>query len=289
MFSTILVPIDGSEYSARILWQIKRLAMHEATSVELFTAVVPILESWRERQEDRQDRSERHPTLRLQDAQRNLDKLVEGLTKEGIKASARVERGHAADLILRRAEETGAQLVAVATHGRSGPGLWLRGSVTQRLLQHCPVPVLCLNPHAEEQEIQGVLFKHILVPLDGSSRSAQVLPLAQEFAKIHESELVLHAVGATPPDNPVNDGMLDYLERLQQKIEEAGCKARVRVDFGAPAKEILEAVDSEKIDLVVIGTHGQSGLEKWVMGSVTEKILRRCPTPLLVKRTAQLT
>jgi len=286
VFSRILVPLDGSDYSSRILWQIKRLAMREDTSVELLTVVVPILESWRERQGDRADRSERHPTLRLNEAKRHLEELAEGLRAEGIQATARVEHGHAADAIVRRAEGIDANLVAVATHGRSGPSLWLRGSVTQRVLEHCPVPVLCLNPQAEEQAAEGVLFKRILVPLDGSSRSAQVIPIAQGFAKIHDAELVLHAVGATPIDNPVNDGMVDYLERLQLKLQGEGANARVRTDYGNPAKEILTAVEEEKIDLVVIGTHGQSGLEKWVMGSVTEKILRHCPAPLLVRRTA---
>ena len=200
MFSRILVPLDGSEYSSRILWQIKRLAMREDTSVELLTVVVPILESWRERQGDRVDRSERHPTLRLNEAKRHLEELAAGLQAEGIQASARVEHGHAADAIVRRAGEIDAELVAIATHGRSGPSLWLRGSVTQRVLEHCTVPVLCLNPRAEEQAAEGVLFKRILVPLDGSSRSAQVIPLAQGFAKIHDSELVLHAVGA--PQGP---------------------------------------------------------------------------------------
>ncbi|MEZ6185643.1 MAG: universal stress protein [Planctomycetota bacterium] len=286
MFSKILVPLDGSDHSAQIVWQVKRLALAEQSEIELFTAVVPILESWRERHDDRKDRDERHPTLRLQEAERHLEALAQTLRDAGLTAHARVERGHASDSILRRAEEIQASLIAVATHGRSGPSLWLRGSVTQRLLQHSGVPVLVLNPSAKEEAAEGVLFKRVLVPLDGSTRSAQVLPLAQQFATAHQAELVLHAVGATPVDNPVNDGMVDYLERLQQKLADAGANARVRADYGDPAKEILTAVEDEQIDLVVIGTHGQSGLEKWVMGSVTEKVIRRCPTPLLVQRTA---
>ena len=76
-------------------------------------------------------------------------------------------------------------------------------------------------------------------------------------------------------------------ERLAQRLAGSGLPVRTRVDVDAvPANAILDAVRLESADLVAMTTHGATGLERWVFGSVAEKVLRACPVPLLVKRTA---
>jgi nucleotide-binding universal stress UspA family protein len=285
----ILVPLDGSDLSAEVVWQVRRLLLGFEAEVELYTVVVPILESWRERQEDRPDRESRHLDLRVEDARRHLKKAGKHLAEAATRVVHEVEIGDAADMILRRAARTHPSLIAMATHGRSGPSRWVRGSVAQRVLRESPAPILMVNP-AWRDEVQGIHFRRILVPIDGSERSASILPLVVEFAKVFEAEVILQRVWVPPtPDSAEAEReMASRLEPTRAELEEAGLVVRVRAGAGRPAAEILDAAEEEDVDLVAMSTHGSSGPARWFYGSVTEKVLRRCSRPLLVKRTVAL-
>lgn len=145
------------------------------------------------------------------------------------------------------------------------------------------------------------MFEKILVPLDGSPLAEQALPLACETAKHFNSELILMRVlvpenlvvasptmGALYPELPVEQAEFEraeaeaYLARVRQKCEMARIASNVEVFEGAPAEMIIEAAKRTGADLIVMSTHGRSGLSRLVYGSVAEAVLRGGRIPLLL-------
>ena len=186
---------------------------------------------------------------------------------------------------------------------RAGPSAtrWIRGSVTERVLRNCPTPLLIT--HEQPEGTQALAFKRILVPLDGSERAGEVLPLAISVARAFAAEiLLLRASDAhhftlaeflTPPAErgpiPTTSKHLERdLLQAKKRVEEAGVPVRLLTAFGDPADEILRSAEDEQADLIALTTHGRSGWDRWVFGSVAEKVLRAWPRTVLVLRNRPL-
>jgi len=280
MLKRVLVPHDGSATSASILAHVRRLTLGHKTEVILLRVV------------------EHGPDLdpRRQMAAADLSEVVKALEAEGLHSSHRIYDGDPAEQILVAAEELQPELLAMSTHGRSGLTRLLRGSVAERVLRHCPVPVLLCNPNTTDLPA----FGRILVALDGSKRAELAMPLVQELARRDSSTVVLFTIEAAlysdegeghkqdPEDVWTEDHLkerLAFLEGPRDQLHAAGIATECLTAHGVPAHEILEA--AEKVDLVVMTTHGRSGPSRWLLGSVAETVARSCPRPLLVVRTGE--
>jgi len=275
MAEAILIPLDGSELAERALAPARRLlgADGEAVLVRVVEETPPSEE------EDALDAAEAY----LKDVRTRL---------EGAGARVRatlVRRGDPAEQVLAAVDESGAAFVAMGTHGRSGVARLVRGSVAERVLRHCPVPLLLVNPHAAPAATGT--FERILAPLDGSETAAAVLPTVARVAKAFGALVTLLRVEPflySPVPSPVLESMWEpakvaaTLEPSRQRLEEQGVEARVEARYGVESAEILAA--AEYSDLVVMSTHGRSGLSRWWFGSVAEQVLRHCSRPLLVQR-----
>ncbi len=293
MINKILIPLDGSELSDRVLVSVRRLLLDlEGADVELFHVIQPLTrpeEEWGESQGAAQSAL----ALCKETAQLHLDRVQARLAKDGIKCSVRVDTGDPAATILARIEEFQASLVTMATHGRTGVERWVRGSVAERILRRCPVPLLLCNPVAAQGEAQGGLIRKILVPLDGSERSARILPLVKSFAHHYGSQVHLMRVataqstgeGSTPTLPITSAEALASLEPYAEAFRSADVGVRCSSPAArSPAEVVLETVENDATDLVAMTTHGYSGIDRWIFGSVAEKIMRHCPCPLLVQR-----
>jgi nucleotide-binding universal stress UspA family protein len=143
------------------------------------------------------------------------------------------------------------------------------------------------------------MFQHILVPLDGSSRAEQALPLAAHIARRTGGTITLLQVIPHESGNTIyaysRAGVLadefqialmqearGYLERIAHTEPLAGIGVQTRVTINFPVQEILSYAESEHADLIVLCRHGFTGLKRWVMGSVAQKIVRHSPVPVLV-------
>lgn len=138
------------------------------------------------------------------------------------------------------------------------------------------------------------MYDRILVPTDGSEGAALAFDHAVDLASQSDAELhVVHAVD--PTTVPPEIGMDDFIERLRstgetlvedlrERGEAAGLTVEASVLTGPPADTITEYVTDHDIDLVVMGTHGRTGLGRWLLGSVTERVVRICPVPVLTVR-----
>ncbi|MEZ0228391.1 MAG: universal stress protein [Planctomycetota bacterium] len=274
----IVVPLDGSELSDRIVAQLERILRRKDSSVTL-ARVLPA--------EARLPGGE----ALVDAAQVHLDGVARALRARGATVATEVLVGEPADRIVAFAQERGASLIAMATHGRTGLARWFRGSTAERVLRASPVPVLVANPFGlgERDERR---FGRILVPLDLSERSTEILPLVREVATLYESEVfLLHAIEVPAPlEYPVSFEHLTGADATKMLAEQAkklpGLRVSTATEVGAAAWSIVQTIEREKIDLVAMTTHGRSGVARWAYGSVAEQVIRHAACPLLVKRTA---
>src|SRR5581483_7617983 len=276
MFGTILVPLDGSTLAARAVPFATAFARAAGARLVLIRAV----------------RADRLPGEKAALAQRaarrraevELGVIVEQLQQEGLAAEAHVSSKAAPEAIVDAARQQHADLIVMSTHGRSGIGRWLYGSVADRVLQRTRVPVLLVPPSCERTcPAAGAL--RVLVPLDGSELAERALVYARAVAGT-AGEILLYQV--LPPSVPIDDGDL-----LDPYWTEVFAEARadvlrylegVAVELGAAAQRIAEYARREKVDLVVLSSHGRAGVARWLLGSVAEELLREAPTPLLLVR-----
>ncbi|HEU5380990.1 MAG TPA: universal stress protein [Ktedonobacteraceae bacterium] len=148
------------------------------------------------------------------------------------------------------------------------------------------------------------MFQHILVPLDGSSRAEQVLPVAVRLARASKGTITLLTVismapeaasyymtGPFLPQTVFKQDLIasrNYLDQVAQRSDLAGITLEKQVDLGDPAETILSYTEKHPVDLVVISSHGYTGMKRWLLGSVAEKIARHAPVPVLILRDGEL-
>jgi nucleotide-binding universal stress UspA family protein len=137
----------------------------------------------------------------------------------------------------------------------------------------------------------------ILVPLDGSSLAEAALPKALELVEASDAQLILlraaqaHSLpGVDPTDAQVKvvEEAEEYLARVGDRLADLGCKkVECSVWYGSAPYAIVEAARLYKVDLIVMTTHGRSGLGRLILGSVAESVLRGTTTPILLLRAAE--
>ncbi len=138
-------------------------------------------------------------------------------------------------------------------------------------------------------------FKRILIPLDGSDCAENVLPLVEKLATELKADLVLLrvALANTFPGWDPTEAQLKviqeaeaYLQKVEDRLKAKGFKAESHVRYGEDAEEILDHAAQKEIDLIAMTTHGRSGVKRFLLGSVAEKVLRYSPKPIFLVRCA---
>lgn len=220
-----------------------------------------------------------------------LEELRKEIRADGVSVQSHTLSSHdlrAALLDFIEAERVSA--VVLSTQGRTPLLRWLFGGDVQQTLDRFPVPVMLVRP----------VYQNIIVPLDGSKWSESAIPRAVEVARLHNAQLVLFHVYQPKGRDYAGDWALaghqeiaeqsyekmhEQMIALRNRLRQEGLKAReVIVRGGNPAQAIIEFVESEDgISLVVMSTHGRTGLSRWLMGSVAGTVIReaRCPVTLV--------
>ncbi len=146
-------------------------------------------------------------------------------------------------------------------------------------------------------------FTHVLVPLDGSALAEQALPLALTLVKAFNSKLTLlratdflhptllaphlSSVTAEAIANAYEHCALEaklYLHQVRNELHQRGVKVEILLEDAQPAEAIIDAATRHEVDCIVMSTHGRSGLARWTMGSVADKVVHRAPCPVLLVR-----
>lgn len=303
MASRILVPLDGSSLAEPALSWALTLARGLGAEMRLLRAVwiVPdVLELLDESTEGWQVIAEQLEA----EADHYLSTLAEQLRDVSVAAHYVVRRGPAAEAILDYASQTDIGYIVMATHGYSGLKRWTHGSVAERVLQTAKVPLLLIR--AGEKDVvqdwqQPVQCGRILVPLDGSPRAEQILHTVTSVAQAMGAELVLfqvpvaHVSGWMAGDLylPIQ-GVLDtaeedavtYLNTVAGRLKGQGLEVTTATAMGSMASCIVEYAEANQIDLIAMCTHGRTGLARWALGSVADRVLRAGSTPILLLRTS---
>jgi nucleotide-binding universal stress UspA family protein len=295
MFKKILVPLDGSELAECALKPALTVAQESRGQVILLS--VPTLKHMFVIDQagyglllpnDSFDESRRELKAYLQTIQENR-------VEAGLDVRTRVVDGDPADVIVDTSAEEGVDLIAMSTHGRSGLTHWMLGSVTEEVLRAAICPVLVTRSPKS--------ISKILITLDGSELAEQALKPGFELACCIGAEVtLLHVASTLSPGetswlheleaglaNRLEKDAKIYLQTIAGHFRDAGGGKRVRtiVRTGDAAAEILGAAEILDIDLIVMASHGRTGLRRWVYGSVTEKILRSACCAVMVIRPTE--
>jgi nucleotide-binding universal stress UspA family protein len=230
-----------------------------------------------------------------------LGQVAGRLKTAGLAACTVVRRGPAAEAIVDYSKQMDIQTVVMATHGYSGVSRWRHGSVAERVLQASSVPVLMVCAKADESvSEEPMTCQRILVPLDGSNRAEQVLSPAVSIARALESKIILfrvpiaHVSGSftgawyVPLEGTfetANRIARKYLSRVADDLRKQGVRVATGTRMGGVADAILEYAEANRIDLIAMCTHGRTGLARWTLGSVADRVLRARCTPVLLVRT----
>lgn len=288
MTRTVLIPLDGSRLAERAVPYAAHLAeapharlllLHAATDLHMATHLQEELE-----------------------VSVSLDHLVERLRRRGLDATSRIVHEPPADAIVDVARTEPVDAIVMSTHGRSGIGRWLYGSIADDVLRRATVPVLLISAACDHHWPLDRPLR-VLVPLDGSLMSEAALAPAREFATSLGAEILLvraieepmqdtyrYDAAGLPIRIPAGEVELlearHYLEWIRDGHRLACPSADVFADTGEASSVIAEAAARGDADLIVMATHGRTGLERLAMGSVATRVLQRVRVPvLLVSRT----
>jgi nucleotide-binding universal stress UspA family protein len=284
---TIVVPLDGSSLSERALPLAGLIAQAASASVHLVRAVWSV--------QGPEPNSTADQKADEASARLYLIRRGEELATKGMPFDVEVRAAPPAAGILHAVDRRDASLVVMSTHGRSGVGRWVYGSVAEEVLGHCRVPVVMVRS-ADLDLSQGWGRKRLLLPLDGSPSADAVVPTTAALARALDATVVLlHAKRQRDTDgHERGDGSgvwsadgepMAHVERVAEALRSHGL--RVVVAFRAansPATAIVVEATQSGAGIVTMATHGRSGLSRLIMGSVTAEVLRRSTIPVLVAR-----
>jgi len=307
--SRILVPVDYSECSKEALRAAAALAMR-------LGATLDVVHVW-----DRPQYVSEELTIRQGNQRRSIADMIRENAEQdmetfvttaevppGVAMTRRLKSGQPVATVLGELEEGKHDLVVLGTHGRTGLSHVMLGSFAEKLVRLSPVPALTVPQTTDESAAPARAVGRILVATDFSEPSRAALDYAANLAKKLEASVDLLHVWEAPTFVVPGTGMTSIYVGSgagEQTIEEvmrqsanhamdefvAKAKARgvavrsMKTEQGRPAHAIVEAAKSGEYDLIVIGTHGRTGLPRVLLGSVAENVVRHARCPVLTVRT----
>jgi nucleotide-binding universal stress UspA family protein len=226
-----------------------------------------------------------------QQAREAVEQLGELAADSAITFHSAVERGLPHETILSYADENDIDLISMGTHGRTGLDRVLLGSVTERVVRTSEIPVLTARFEPDETSE----YDRILIPTDGSEAATAAIEhgiaIAERFdATVHALSVVdINVVAGAHDAGPGLPTLFESLEKgaeravsvVEDECEDRDVTTETAVLKGVPYRAIQEYVADEGIDLISMGTHGRSGLERYLLGSVTERTVRSSEVPVL--------
>jgi nucleotide-binding universal stress UspA family protein len=282
LFRHILVPTDYSAASERALETAAALAT-------LFGAELTLLHVI---EADAQPHPFPVPEGARKAERSRLDETVAGLRARMLSASGLLREGTAWKEICASVAKVSADLVVVGSQGRHGLPRFVLGSVAERLVRLAPVPVLTVHPLSHVAVLAGGMgrFRHILAPTDFSEASQRgteaavnlAIELGAALTLVHVYEVPAYACYA------LDDVAAEVEARLGRDLDELLARVRARfpkaegvVRQGAAWQGILDVAEDLGADLIVLTTHGRHGVERALVGSVAEKVVRLSQVPVL--------
>lgn len=293
MYRQILVPLDGSKIAENVLPYARLLAAKLALPVQLISVVeIPAFAN-AEKARYLGSLIDRAVTT----SQEYLGKVAKNFV--GVNVTTAVEKGKPEEAILARADVDDDILIAMATHGRSGMSRWLLGSVAEKIVRQAKNPVFLVRAKEKAETDGQAALNRFIVPLDGSKVAESILPHVIELARAMKIKVVLVQIFTLKqiiytykdyiPDfdaleRSSKSGVSRYLEEKEQQLRKAGLDVSSVAAEGEAAETIIELAAGSPESLITMCTHGHSGIKRWMLGSITEKVVRHADSPVLTVR-----
>lgn len=236
------------------------------------------------------------PPVSREDVLAEMKRIAEPITGTA-NVTFRADAGDPTAAILERALELPANLIVLGTHARRGLQRLLLGSVTESVLHDAACPVLAVPPRAPAAAPKPVEIRHILCPVDFSPSSMQALGFAVDLARQSNGTITLmNALEWLSEEEPREYEhfnvpefrrhlMTDAEKRMKALVpDETWLTVETVVAGGRAYHEILAVANDRKVDLIVMGAQGRTGIGKVMFGSTTEQVLRRAACPVLTVR-----
>ncbi|MFP8953685.1 universal stress protein [Natrialbaceae archaeon A-arb3/5] len=240
----------------------------------------------------------------ITDAAESMYASLEDEAEDAVATIAEMARSHDADLevtttvtrgtpfqsIREYATRREIDVIAMGTKGRDGLDRVLLGSVTENVLRTARTPVLAVPPNADTPEIDDIDFDEFLLPTDGSDGATIAADWGIALASRLES--MIHTVYSVDTSRvsrvKAPEELLDALEQsgedaietVRKRAKDAGLSVSGAIATGSPADVILTSATEHDVDLIVMGTHGRTGIGQWFLGSVTENVVREADVPV---------
>lgn len=303
MFPKILVPLDGSELAERALPLAAKLAaQRDGRLVLLRVPVFDMPESLLPPVVERQDAHWREYTAEdaVHAATDYLERIAARLVEQGNQVETRVVEGDPAGIIVDLAEMEQISLIVMSPRGITGLSRWVFGSVTERVLRQAPCPVLVSRATAD--------VRRVFITLDGSSLAEHAIEPGLDVAQRLGCPVTLLRVEPPVANNLIEEMVIElaladnagveqltdvalanaalYLNDVAERYAQPGRTLQKSLLAGGAAERIVEVVGQVADSLIVMASHGRTGLQRWVYGSVTEKVMRSTEASLLIIRSA---
>lgn len=281
MYNRILVPLDGSTLAEQVLPYVRMLSASLKLPIVLLRVFSEVSEQYADplygRYLDAVAESFRNRAMDY------LHEVKRTLTDLDAEVTCIVHEGHSASWIVTEAEREAGTIIAMSTHGRSGITRWLLGSVTDKVLHTTTTPLLLVRPQDGDGTAPMPELTSVIVPLDGSPLAEQSLPHVAALAKAAGLNVIL--VRAETHDDAT---FRSYLHEIQEQLHEQGVHSvEERMLHGHAAENIVDLAHESKNSMVAMTTHGRSGIGRWMMGSVTDRVVRHSGSPVLVIRSEE--
>ena len=310
MYKNMLVPVDGSTLAESAFAYARELAGRLGANVTVLHVVDPMESHSLPMHQAYASHSAEVVRRRVSELQKKLGRRP---AAEGPQVCGEVAIGRAPEEILRYAREKGIDLMVMSTHGRTGLRRWVLGSVADEVLRQSTVPVLLVRPEtADKDKLEKWTDITVVVPLDGSPLAESVLPHVQALGQQAGKEtlkVVLVMVCEPPPTPPVagpeipfdwqaimdenwaacRRTTMQYLAGVENHLKQSGLQVHseaIEQTKASVADEIVDYAGKIPFSLIVMATHGRTGVGRWAYGSVAQKVLTASSSPILMVRPA---
>lgn len=280
MWDRILVPVDGSDSATAALEHALDVAARDGATVHLLyvadtnqpslstvgTEVVDALE---------------------EEGAGIVSSARERAAERGVSVVDEVVQGDPREVIVEAANADPTDLVVMGTTGRHGLSEYLLGSVTEHVVTASETPVVTVRP---ADDVARYPYRNVLVPTDGSDHARAAVELGAEIASRHDARLHLLFVVDEAVESLDTDSADLLGEEMGRELLDAATAVaadhgvedvETAIEVGPVPREIVAYTESAGIDLVAMGTHGRTGLDKLLLGSFAERVLRTAPVPVL--------
>lgn len=295
MLEHILLPLDGSSLAEKVL-------PHAVALAEAFDSKLTLLRVvHKEVFADQQGMvNPMEWQMRKSEAEAYLSSVQKRLKDVDVESDIQIVEGRPAQQIIDFARNANVRFIIMSSHGGSGISPWNINSTVQKVLLRAFIPVMIVRAyHESQEELSGLNYDRLFLPLDGSKRAECILPLAKSICAVQDSTVFLaHIVEEPklPRQTPLDEEVEALIKKLREinyeeaekyikGIKEQFTETKVETIIECSKKPTIalhNIIDREKIDLVLLSAHGYSGEARWPYGKIALNFIAYGTTPLII-------